>query len=297
MQISYSFDAIGTHWKIDIENSRTPHENLLEEIINRCVLFDKTYSRFRDDSLVIKMSKEKGTYRMPDDSLTFFSLYENLYNLTDHKFTPLIGSVLTQAGYDQNYSLEQNTLRSPALWQDALKYSYPYITLQNAALLDFGAAGKGYLIDIIGEILKKHNIHTFTIDGGGDILYKNKKKEMLRVGLEHPDNPQQVIGIAKIRNQSICCSAGNRRKWKNFHHIINPHTLTSPMHVRSAWVIAKKAILADAIATCLFFVPAEKLLKKYHFTYALINEDYSLDASPDFPAEFFLTKNKPGVSF
>lgn len=291
MQTSYSFEAIGTRWQIDIENPVTLPERILEAVINRCEFFDKTYSRFRSDSLVTKMAKHAGVYRMPDDFIQLYSLYHALYELTDGAFTPLIGSVLSQAGYDAKYTFKRQVLQKPPIWKDTLNYTYPFITLQKAALLDFGAAGKGYLIDILGRILKKNRIHAFTIDAGGDILVKNTSTNFLRVGLEHPKNPKQVIGIAEIRNQSICASSGNRRKWKNFHHIINPHTLTSPGHIISTFVIAQKAMYADALATSLFFVPAKKLLTKYNFTYALVYKDHSLEAAPDFPAEFYLRNN------
>ena len=78
--------------------------------------------------------------------------------------------------------------------------------------MDFGAAGKGYLIDLVAKVLQKHKLDYFCVDAGGDMFYHNIGNEKLRVGLEHPDNPKQVIGVANIYNQSICASAGNRRR-------------------------------------------------------------------------------------
>jgi thiamine biosynthesis lipoprotein len=109
----------------------------------------------------------------------------------------------------------------------------------------------------------------------------------LPIALEHPDDPAMAIGIARISNQSICGSSGNRRAWGVYHHIINPHSLTSPQHTRALWVIARNGLTADGLATALFFVPAEVLATNFDFEYAIINEDYSLHHSMNFPAEFY----------
>lgn len=291
---SFAFEAIGTHWRIDIpqETNNGMLNLLMNEITTTIEDFDKVYSRFLSDSLITKMAHKKGTYVLPDNAERLINLYKNLYQITDHKFTPLIGQVLVDAGYDAIYSFIPKKLYQPPVWEEIIEYKKPKITMKKPALLDFGAAGKGYLIDIVSQVLKNHTLPYYCVDAGGDMYYYHKNKEILKVGLENPDNSSQVIGVAKISNQSICASAGNRRRWKEFHHIIDPLTLSSTHTVKATWVIAKTALIADAIATCLFFVPAKKLLNEYQFTYALIDENNLLEASEDFPGEFFTKENQ-----
>ncbi len=81
---------------------------------------------------------------------------------------------------------------------------------------------------------------------------------------------------------------GNRRAWADFHHIINPHTLASPRHILAIWAIAETTLIADAMATCLFFTPADTLLAHYRFSYLIVKADHTLEMSPDFPAEIFV---------
>jgi thiamine biosynthesis lipoprotein len=286
---SFNFEAIGTKWSIDVIDSITSQEKetLLRKIEERIEIFDKTYSRFRSDSLVTKMSQKRGDYMLPEDSKQLFSLYKNLYTLTDGEVTPLIGNVLEDAGYDAGYSLKSGTLHHPDAWEKVLDYKYPHLTVKKPVLLDFGAAGKGYLIDILGELLFKNGISNFCVDGSGDLLYKSEKKEPIRIGLEHPEDPKQVIGVATITDGSLCGSAGNRRTWGDYHHIISPHSLKSPKNILAVWVTAESAILADGLATCLFFTPAVKLQSYYTFEYAIVKDDYSLEVSSRFPGEFF----------
>jgi len=291
MQVtSYTFEAIGTHWQIDIPIETAPQTRtfLTNEIMSVINQFDKTYSRFRADSLVMSMAQQAGTYQLPQNALPLLTLYETLYQLTEGAFTPLIGQVLADAGYDEIYSLKPKKLTRPPAWKDILTYTHPVITLQKPALLDIGGAGKGYLIDLVGDVLKKNAIPFFCVDAGGDILYYTNNHEKLRVGLEHPANASQVIGIVEIFNQSICASAGNRRRWGKFHHIIDPRTLLSPQNILGTWVIAETGLLADALATCLFFVSPKTLLKKFAFSYVVVYQDYTYDVSKDFPGELFM---------
>ncbi|MFZ1020166.1 MAG: FAD:protein FMN transferase [Minisyncoccia bacterium] len=285
----FNFEGIGTKWQIDIYQkiSEIEEKKILLAIQDRIEIFDKTYSRFRSDSLVTKMSQKSGNFLLPPDAGPMLRLYENLYELTNGFFTPLVGDILSDAGYDANYSLRQKKeLAAAPKWNEVLEYKNPNLIIKKPAILDFGAAGKGYLIDLVAKVLEENNIFKYCVDAGGDILHKDKTA--LRVGLENPENIKEVIGVYGLQNGSICGSAGNRRVWGNFTHIINPKTLVSPTEIIAVWVIAEKAMLADALVTCLFFVEAEKL-EKYKFEYLIIHKDHSIEKSQNFSGEIFTT--------
>lgn len=285
----FEFEAIGTHWVIDVADDLSAHReaDLLKKINERIAVFDKDYSRFREDSLVTKMSKESGEFILPGDADKMISLYKRFYDLTDGLVTPLIGQVLVDAGYDAKYSLVEKKLIKPKKWEEVMDWQNPRLIIKEPALLDFGAGGKGYLVDIISEILEKEGIKSYCVDAGGDIRQRNVEGNRMKIGLEHPDDTSMVIGVVPVLNQSICGSAGNRRKWGNFHHIINPDTLTSAKEVSTVWAIADETILADLLTTALFFVPPEKL-KEFKFEYLIVYSDFTIRKSDGFGAELFM---------
>ena len=289
MPAEFLFDAIGTSWKINIEDPLSTEDSLLlqKEIQDRIEIFDKEYSRFRADSLVSEMAKHSGQYTLPSDAKPMMDIYQHLYDLTGGMLTPLIGSLMEEAGYDANYSLQPKELHHPPKWEDTLAYDFPNLVLKQPALLDFGAAGKGYCIDIVAGILAQKNIQSFCIDAGQDILYKNIKKEPLRVGLENPNNFEQVIGVADVCNQSICGSSGSRRKWATFHHIMHPFALESVKNIVATWAIAPTALEADALASALFFVPGPFLRLEYNFEYIILYSNFSVEKSVGFNGEVF----------
>ncbi len=283
------FEAIGTHWQIDIFDplAEDVQQRIIESIKARIDAFDRAYSRFRPDSLVTEMSLKAGEYTLPPDAEPLLDLYKELYDRLGGSFTPLIGQTLVEAGYDAVYSLEPKILSRLPTWEEALDYRYPKLALKRPAVLDFGAAGKGYLIDIVAQILYTEGVQSFCVDAGGDMFYAHPQNKLLDVGLENPLDTTEVIGIATIANESICGSAGNRRTWKNFNHIINPFTQESPKNILAVWTIADTTLLADALSTCLFFVPGKTLTPHYDFEYVILYQDFSIEKSQYFPATFF----------
>lgn len=287
--IKFEFEAIGTHWQIDIneEISEEREVFLLNKIKERIDVFDKNYSRFREDSLVTKMSKKSGEFILPEDADKMISLYKKMYDTTGGLVTPLIGQVLVDAGYDAKYSLVEKEMTKPKAWDEVMVWHNPKLILKGPVLLDFGAGGKGYLVDIVSEILEQEGIKNYCVDASGDMRQRSEKTESLKVGLENPENKEEVIGVVNLLNKSLCGSSGNRRKWGRFHHVISPETLESPKEVSAVWTLTESTILADILTTGLFFVSPEELLKHFNFDYLVIYSDNSMIKSKGFDAEIF----------
>ncbi len=287
--LSWSFEAIGTWWQIDIQTTSNFRniEDLKHNIYQIISEYNSVYSRFQPDTLVSEMARAPGLYKLPNSAKVLVEVYRKLYIATGGAFTPLIGDVLIAAGYDATYCLKPQKLQNALEWDDALEYSFPNLILKKSTILDFGAGGKGHLIDIVAEYIEGLNISTYAIDAGGDIRCRSGSDKPLRIGLEDPQDTKKILGVASVSNQSICGSAGNRRKWDKYHHIINPNTLVSPKNILATWVVADTTLLADTIATALFFVEPKKLTDTFSFEYALVRENYELNASKGFPGEFF----------
>ena len=282
---SLNFNAIGTSWQIDfLENiSALKLESLKLQILTKAEEFDKIFSRFRSDSWINKVYLNPGTHKLPPQAFKLLKLNQSFYKITQGNFTPCIGQSLVETGYDADYSLIPKQVTPPPNFLQ-LKFNSKTLTTSEPILLDFGATGKGYLIDILTQIISKAGIVEYWVDGSGDIY--NHSSQTMKIGLENPDDLSQIIAIANLKpNFSLCASAGNRRRWKNYHHILNPKTLTSPKHVLGTWVIAKTAHLADALATALFLTSPATLAQNFKFEYCLLTSQHQLLNSVKFPFE------------
>lgn len=281
---SHSFSALGTEWQIDTKELLS--DNIKQIIAERIEKFDATYSRFRDDSLVHAVATKPGTYLLPSDAAMLFEFYRELYDLTDGAVTPLIGTMLERAGYDATYSLIPQQQQPLPAWDDVLTITPAQLTTTAPITIDVGAAGKGYLVDIIASILAQHNVTDYVIDASGDMKHAGTTKHM--VGLEHPTQPGIVIGRVPVENTSLCASATTRRAWgNNLHHVFDPRTMNPVDTIVATWVIAGSTMLADGLATALFLCDPALLATKYDFQYVRYHTDGSVDYSTNFKGELF----------
>ena len=281
--LKLKFEAIGTPWSIETPSKLS--DAIQQTIHDRIETFDRTYSRFRDDSLVAQL-RVPGTYTFPADAIPLLEFYRDLYEITEGSVTPLIGETLEHIGYDAGYSFKSKPKAPIAFkWDKAMSWAGTDVDIKTPVVLDIGAAGKGYLIDIIAELLEQEGIRNYVIDGSGDIRHRGKIGQ--RVGLENPHDLSRVIGRAELQNASLCASASNRRKWGDWHHIIDARTAKPVNHVVASWVIADSTMIADGLATALFFVPPG-MLKKWEFQSVRLFADGRIEKTGNFMGELYI---------
>ena len=280
----YSFEAIGTHWVVHTE--RPVGAGLAARIAERVEVFDRSYSRFRPDSLISEVAEKSGAHTFPDDARELFAVYRRLYEATAGAVTPLVGRSLEYLGYDREYSLKPGTgVLAPPSWDDVMQWQDGVLTTESPQLIDFGAAGKGYLVDIIGALLENDGIHDYLIDGSGDLLHRGS--DTYRIALEHPLDTSKAIGVANLSGRALCASATNRRAWgSGLHHVVDGRTGVPTADVIATWVIADSAMDADGLATGLFFA-GPQAFTDFTFTYVRMFANGRADHSADFDGELF----------
>lgn len=278
------FEAIGTAWQVDTAVPVLP--DLETAIARRIEEFDATWSRFRADSLVARIAREPGTWTFPDDAPALFDIYRRLYAATDGAVSPLVGRALETMGYDSSYSLRPTAVAAPVpAWDDAVAWDGTTLSTVRPVLLDVGAAGKGYLVDIVSGMLLAAGHEEFTVDGSGDIRHHGAAP--IRVALEHPLDVTSAIGIARV-SSAICSSATNRRSWgAGLHHVIDATTGLPTRDVIATWAIAATALEADGLATALFFADPARLAAEFDFEFVRMRSNATVEFSQNFDGELF----------
>ena len=200
--------------------------------------------------------------------------------------SPLVGRALENLGYDRTYSLRAtgSPVAAPA-WDDAIAWDGHALTTVLPVSIDVGAAGKGYLVDIVSDMLAAAGHEDFVVDGSGDI--RRVGPMPIRVALEHPLDATKAIGVANVA-AAICSSATNRRTWGDgLHHVIDATTGLPTRTVIATWAIADTALEADGLATALFFADAELLAAEFRFSYVRMFANGTVEFSPSLDGELF----------
>ena len=214
--------------------------------------------------------------------------YRVLYDGTGGRVSPLVGRTLESLGYDASYRLTPaSTLIAVPAWTEAIAWDGEFLDTVAPVLLDVGAAGKGYLADIVSRLLISMGLHTHVVDASGDIVARGETHEV--VALEHPGDSSKAIGVVPLADGALAASAVNRRTWGNgLHHVIDAVTGLPTADVVATWALAADAMHADGLATALFFDPAPGLLQADGVSYVRMFADGRVERSPSFPGELFL---------
>jgi len=256
-----AFEAIGTRWSV---TTGSPLDTALLGAVHRTIDdYDRVFSRFRPDSTVMAAARAPGIFPLPAETAApLLALYDRLAALTEGAVSPLVGASLEHLGYDAGYGLRPLPGYLPApRWDEVCDWDGERLTTRAPVVIDVGAVGKGQLVDLVAGVLERAGVTRFTVDAGGDLRHRGAAPA-LRVGLEHPGRAdgRTVVGVVEVEDGAVCGSAPNRRTWGDgVHHVLDARTGAPTRGVAATWGVARSAMLADAAATALFFVPPERL--------------------------------------
>ncbi|KQQ95774.1 hypothetical protein ASF62_04615 [Leifsonia sp. Leaf325] len=279
-----AFEAIGTGWQVD---SRGPIASDTVRRMNAVIEdFDRTWSRFRPDSLVTEVASRSGEWTFPGEAPALVELYSGLHAATSGAMSPLVGASLSHLGYGAGYSLVPGAGTLPSPDWNRMDWDGTRLRTRQPLELDIGAAGKGLLVDLIVELLEQDGVEQIVVDASGDLRHSGG--EPVRVALEHPYDTTKAIGIATLVDGALCASASNRRAWgSGLHHVLDARTGEPVDEVVATWVTAETAMVADAVATALFFAPADQLAGYVDFEHVRMLTDGRAEISSGFPGELF----------
>jgi thiamine biosynthesis lipoprotein len=111
--------------------------------------------------------------------------------------------------------------------------------------LDPSGLVKGWAIQVAAARFDAAGIERFAIGAGGDIVVRAGSGDPWRVGIRHPDRPDRVAAVLRIRNGAVATSAVYERG----AHIRDPRSNGIAVGPRSVTVVGPSLTFADAYAT------------------------------------------------
>ncbi len=130
-------------------------------------------------------------------------------------------------------------------------------------LLDVGALGKGYAVEMAAKALEDKGICGYLINAGGNVraIGRRGDKTPWVVGVEDPLTGKDYLTTIEMTSESLVTSGSYFRYYfvngKKYHHIISPDTLMPSDYFVSLSILTDNSAEADALSTALFTVSYE----------------------------------------
>lgn len=237
--------------------------DILDECLKKCQDYEMLFSPTIPTSDISLINNSNGniikinpnTIKLIEDSLKYSELTNGKYDISiypavklwdfHNKDNPLpkqedIGEAIKNINY-KNITINSN--------DNTLKLNSP------ESQIDLGSIAKGFIADEIAKYLTDNGIKSAIINLGGDIkLVGDKNGVPYTIGIQDPNNKDNIIATVLISNTSIATSGTYERFIENngkiYHHIIDPSTgYPADTDINSVTIITPSAKEADALCT------------------------------------------------
>jgi thiamine biosynthesis lipoprotein len=155
------------------------------------------------------------------------------------------------------------------------RVGYRHVTLEAGARtiqfdqpgveLDLGGIAKGYAVDRVVDLLKRHQVAAALISAGGSTLYglgAPPGRKGWEVGIQDPTDPRRIARKALLRDRALSISGRREKSFElggvTYGHIMDPRTGRPVPDMLSVAVIAGSGTAGDALDDVFFVQGVEK---------------------------------------
>ncbi len=269
----YSF---GTSFLIQFEGKNNNEIIVKNKIDSLYKIINNSFSTYISDSDISKINLGDSLIVVDDHFKKVFLRSYDIWKLSKGYFDPTVGSMVNAYGFGPGNKIKNISKKQLDSLIELTGFSKVSLTSKGTIkkklsniYLDFNAIGKGYIVDVISELLISYDTKNFLIEIGGEVIAKGKNPNtgnFWKVAIDNPNQKKnrQFIKTVLLKNKALATS-GNYRKYRfdsltgnKYVHTINPKNGKSfQSKILSVSVIASDCMTADAWATALMIMPIE----------------------------------------
>lgn len=253
--------AFGSSWRLVAGGTanRDALRSLLEEIVTSV---DRVMSPFRADSELSRFNRARTTAWQPLSAGLRRVLDEGwrVSALTSGAFNPTVGPLVGKFGFGPIRSGRPGMAEEIAVRDGAARKARPELSL------DLCGIAKGYALDRMAAACADQGLSDFLLEVGGEVVAKGRHPSgrSWQVAIERPVEGGAAFQRVVALDGASLATSGDRvnsylYRGRRYSHIIDPLT-GEPVQsaLASVTVAASHAVTADALATALFAMGAER---------------------------------------
>jgi FAD:protein FMN transferase len=257
----FPFDAMASRCEIRLAAvDGYVAEELAQAAIAEVRRIERTYSRYRADSIVSRINAAAGRDRVECDAetLQLLAYADHLYRASGGLFD-ITSGVLRRAWDFRRARVPAPEELAPLLalvdWS-AVRREDDGIFLPRAGMeIDFGGFGKEYAADRAGALLLQGGVRHGYVNLGGDMRFMGPQPDgrAWSIGIQDPRKPDGIAASIAVSQGALATSGDYERFFdidgKRYCHVLNPRTGMPVSHWRSVSVLAPLAVLGGSVST------------------------------------------------
>ena len=259
-----------TAWTNDEPRAVQAFERVFDEFDR----LDRLHSVWKDGSDVLRVNAEAGhaPVQVSPETIEVLRVARQISEWTDGKFDVTFGALsgLWKFDHDQDNHIpnpEDVRRRLPLIDFQAVDVNAQAGTVflrRPGMRMHLGGIGKGYAVDRAAAILRAGGVADFLIQAGGDLYAGGARGDRpWRTGIRDPRGPvDRIFAALNVRDETFSTSGDYERYFmhdgRRYHHILDPDEGRPAYGCRSVTIVAKQAVLADALSTGVFVLGPQK---------------------------------------
>ena len=223
----------------------------------------------------VSLLNREGSAKVSEDTMAVLKTANEITQQTDGAFDITVGAVAELWNFrsDTPHVPDTEQVQSLLPLVDGTKVQLKgnKVTLEPGAAIDLGGIAKGYLGDILKQLLAEKGIESAVLSLGGNIVLCGQKPDSSGAGwsvaIRSPyDSEQYLCTLSLEGGTNVITSGGYERCFEfdgvTYHHIIDPATgFPAQSDLASVTVIGEDGAQCDALSTALFVMGKEKALE------------------------------------
>lgn len=262
---------------------------------------DQQMSLFRPDSAVSCLNRNGRLHRPDPELVALLRVARQVAAHCGGSFDPTVQPLwrLWQQAHAQGRrpsASELRAARSLVGWRDLLVSDDEVRLARPGMAITLNGIAQGHAADMASQALTRHGVVDALLDTGEwmpmgrpPIDRRGSAPGPWRLGVADPHAPHQLLGELQSDGRALACSSDDKLAFsadRRDHHILDPHSGTSPTQLSTVVVAATSATLADALTKPMFMgslADALALARHWQVDVLAVDKQGRMRASPGMP--------------
>lgn len=282
-EVLISGETMGTAYHIKVISGYFKNiSGLKRQIFQRLEKINNSMSTYKKKSEISRFNaigNTKEKHYISEDFYNVMVIAEKLHKLTDGAWDGTLKPIINLWGFGS--TKRKKSIPGESEIEERLKNigfdlieisEKRYIRKKNPSIsLNLNSIAKGYAVDQIAKLIRKHGIANFLVEIGGEVFASGSRKDTgnWRVGINLPlkDAPyDRVYRVVNLQDKALATSGDYRDYFvideKRYSHVFDPRTGYPVAHgIVSVSILADTCAFADGLATAAMILGRAKSLE------------------------------------